>query len=142
MFELFAVEVCNVCFGQKFSNLNVETATYPYIDLISENRELLVQVSTAQDVPTKIKNTLEKIRDSKDNERYISVQGGVGSGKSVLCKKYVENEKMVLYARAERFLEERIWYAGKTIENGWSKTIIELQIQSKLMECTGKTVNN
>lgn len=222
MFELFVVEVCNVWFGQKFSNLNVETATYPYIDLISENRELLVQVSTAQDVPTKIKSTLEKIRDSKDkkystlknivffvlsnnsidkikeysgdnqigsvsftvkdnlittndiitraqndcnfqkklykvlkdeyenfniniskfkgalelsisglksieglinreyeivrneflekitkeNERYISIQGGAGSGKSVLCKKYVENEKMVLYARAERFLEE------------------------------------
>lgn len=47
---------------------------------------------------------LEKI--TKDNERYISIQGGAGSGKSVLCKKYVENEKMVLYARAERFLEE------------------------------------
>lgn len=38
--------------------------------------------------------------------------------------------------------EERIWYAGKTIENGWSKTILELQIQSKLMERTVKTVNN
>lgn len=222
MFELFAIEVCNVWFGQKFSNLNDETATYPYVDLISENRELLVQVSTVQDVPTKIKTTLEKIRDSKDkkcsdlknivffvlsnnsidkvreysgdnqigsisftikdnlittndiitkaqndlnfqkklykvlkdeyenfninirkfkgalelsnsglknieglikgeyeidrneflekitkdNERYISIQGGAGSGKSVLCKKYVENEKLVLYDRAERFLEE------------------------------------
>lgn len=222
MFELFAIEVCNVWFGQRFSNLNDETATYPYVDLISENRELLVQVSTVQDVPTKIKTTLEKIRDSKDkkcsdlknivffvlsnnsidkvreysgdnqigsisftikdnlittndiitkaqndlnfqkklykvlkdeyenfninirkfkgalelsnsglknieglingeyeidrneflekitkdNERYISIQGGAGSGKSVLCKKYVENEKLVLYARAERFLEE------------------------------------
>lgn len=222
MFELFAIEVCNVWFGQKFSNLNDETATYPYVDLISENRELLVQVSTVQDVPTKIKTTLEKIRDSKDkkcsdlkniiffvlsnnsidkvreysgdnqigsisftikdnlittndiitkaqndlnfqkklykvlkdeyenfninirkfkgalelsnsglknieglingeyeidrneflekitkdNERYISIQGGAGSGKSVLCKKHVENEKLVLYARAERFLEE------------------------------------
>lgn len=222
MFELFAIEVCNVWFEQKFSNLNDETATYPYVDLISENRKLLVQVSTVQDVPTKIKTTLEKIRDSKDkkcsdlknivffvlsnnsidkvreysgdnqigsisftikdnlittndiitkaqndlnfqkklykvlkdeyenfninirkfkgalelsnsglknieglingeyeidrneflekitkdNERYISIQGGAGSGKSVLCKKYVENEKLVLYARAERFLEE------------------------------------
>ena len=38
--------------------------------------------------------------------------------------------------------EERIWYAEKTIENGWSSTILELQIQSKLMERTGKTVNN
>lgn len=47
---------------------------------------------------------LEKI--TKDNERYISIQGGAGGGKSVLCKKYVENERLVLYARAERFLEE------------------------------------
>jgi hypothetical protein len=222
MFELFAIEVCKVWFGQKFSNLNVETATYPYVDLVSENKEILVQVSTGQNVPTKIKTTLEKIRDSKDKkysdlkdvvffvlsnnsidrvreysgdnqigsipftindnlittnniitkaqneldfqkklykvlkdefdgfnindrkfkdalefsnsglknveglingeyeinrniflekiikdkERFISIQGGAGSGKSVLCKKYVENEELVLYARAERFLEE------------------------------------
>ena len=53
MFELFAVEVCNVWFGQRFSNL------------ISENRELLVQVSTAQYVPTKIKGTLEKNKGFK-----------------------------------------------------------------------------
>ena len=38
--------------------------------------------------------------------------------------------------------EERIWYAGKTIENGWSKAILELQIQNRLMERTGKTINN
>lgn len=68
MFELFAVEVCNVRFGQKFSNLNVETATYPYVDLISENRAFLVQISTDQDVPTKIRSTLEKMRDSKDKK--------------------------------------------------------------------------
>lgn len=70
MFELFAVEVCNVWFGQKFSNLNVETATYPYVDLISENRELLVQVSTVQDIPTKIKSTLEL---NKPNQRLNAV---------------------------------------------------------------------
>lgn len=34
--------------------------------------------------------------------------------------------------------EERIWYAHKTIENGWSSTILDLQIQSKLIERTGK----
>ena len=26
--------------------------------------------------------------------------------------------------------ESRLWYAHKTIENGWSSTILELQIQS------------
>ncbi|MBS5062322.1 MAG: DUF1016 family protein [Hungatella hathewayi] len=38
--------------------------------------------------------------------------------------------------------ESRIWYANKTIENGWSKTILDLQIESKLIERSGKTVNN
>ena len=38
--------------------------------------------------------------------------------------------------------DDRIWYAVKTEENGWSKTILDLQIQSKLMERTGKSVNN
>ena len=30
--------------------------------------------------------------------------------------------------------ENRIWYAYKVIENGWSKTILDLQIESRLME--------
>ena len=38
--------------------------------------------------------------------------------------------------------EERLWYAYKTIENGWSSNVLELQIQSRLMERTGKSVNN
>ena len=38
--------------------------------------------------------------------------------------------------------EERIWYAYKTIENGWSSTVLDLQIQSKLIGRTGKSVNN
>ena len=38
--------------------------------------------------------------------------------------------------------ESRIWYAQKAIENGWSSAILELQIQSGLMERSGKSVNN
>lgn len=38
--------------------------------------------------------------------------------------------------------ESRIWYACKTLENGWSSTILELQIQSGLMERSGKSINN
>lgn len=41
------------------------------------------------------------------NEQYISIQGEPGSGKSVLCKKLVEGQKRVVYARAERFLEKK-----------------------------------
>lgn len=38
--------------------------------------------------------------------------------------------------------ESRIWYAQQTIENGWSKTILDMQIESGLMERSGKAVNN
>lgn len=54
---------------------------------------------------------IEKMR--KDNAKFISVQGREGVGKTVICKKFIEDENMVLYARAERFLEEthleKIW---------------------------------
>jgi len=39
-------------------------------------------------------------------------------------------------------VEERIWYAHKTIENGWSSSVLDFQIQSRLMERTGKSLNN
>lgn len=223
LFELFAKEVCTLWFGQEFKNLNVNTFTYPYVDLISEDQKLFVQVGTAQDLSVKISTTLRKIRDSKDGKftslhklvffmlsqekidevkdysganqigslsftrkdnlittddviqkaqddpvfldrlydvlkgrfdgvggqaekineamrrsrdvglgnidglihgeyeidrsalvrkiqkdgcQFLSIQGGAGSGKSALCKKLVGEEEVVLYARAERFLEE------------------------------------
>lgn len=67
MFELFALNICALWFGQPFKNLNTEVANYPYVDLISEDQRLFVQVSTVQDIAGKIKSTLEKIRDSKDS---------------------------------------------------------------------------
>ncbi|WP_341876539.1 SMEK domain-containing protein [Defluviitalea saccharophila] len=223
LFELFAIEVGSLYFGQKLSNLNIETYTYPCVDLISADKQTYIQVSTVKDIPSKIKSTLENIRDSKrpelntltnikffvlnndsvdkvkdytgndqigrisftkandlittkdilqkamvdlefqialyellkketesikdnsykfqeaiensktvglgnidckinneyeidrseiitriktDNHKNISIQGEAGSGKSVLCKKIVEEEENLIYARAERFLEE------------------------------------
>ena len=57
------------------------------------------------------KELIEKIR--KDNAKFISIQGREGVGKTVICKKCIESEDTVLYARAERFLEEsdidKIW---------------------------------
>lgn len=38
--------------------------------------------------------------------------------------------------------ESRMWYAHKTLENGWSSNVLELQIQSGLMERSGRSVNN
>lgn len=38
--------------------------------------------------------------------------------------------------------KERIWYAEKTIENGWSRNVLSLQIQSNLYAREGKSINN
>lgn len=224
LYEVFAQGICEIWFGQKFFNLNSTRVNFPCVDLISKDAELYVQVSTKQDVPIKIKETLERIRDSKTNnlqgikklyffvlsnssinrvkdfsgesrignvnfnkaenlittdiivqraktdsefqrklfnflygennslikigdkfektikiskilmnnnidclindeyeidrtkeitlileecERFISVQGEAGSGKSALCKKMLEDEEFVLYARAEKISEAR-----------------------------------
>jgi predicted nuclease of restriction endonuclease-like (RecB) superfamily len=36
----------------------------------------------------------------------------------------------------------RLWYAQKTIEQGWGKDMLAIQIDSRLHERKGKTVNN
>ena len=61
LFELFAIECVRLWFGQRFFNLNSTKANYPYVDLISADKEIFVQVSTNQDIVNKIKSTLEKI---------------------------------------------------------------------------------
>lgn len=275
LFELFAIEVGSLYFGQRLSNLNIDTYTYPCVDLISADKQTYIQVSTVKDIPAKIKTTLENIRDSKlveintltnvkffmlsndsvdkvkdytgndqigsisftkandlittkdilqkatvnldfqialyelfkretesvkdnsykfqeaiensktvglgnidckinneyeidrseliskikaDNHINISIQGGAGSGKSVLCKKIVEEEANLIYARAERFLEEtdinNIWgfNVRKTLEYLNGKPVIffidslefiadsrtKLDLLCALFECTKK----
>ena len=39
-------------------------------------------------------------------------------------------------------LSERIWYAEQTLENGWSRNILSLQIDSKLYHRQGKALTN
>lgn len=68
LYEIFAQKICELWFGQKFLNLNIMKANYPYVDLISEDRDIVVQVSTTQNIPTKVKSTLEKIRDTKSKD--------------------------------------------------------------------------
>lgn len=275
LFELFAVEVGSLYFGQRISNLNIDTYTYPCVDLISADKQTYIQVSTAKNIPAKIKTTLENIRDSKrveintltnvkffmlsndsvdkvkdykgndqigsisftkatdlittkdilqkatvnvdfqialyelfkretesvkdnsykfqeaiensktvglgsidckinneyeidrseliskikaDNRINISIQGGAGSGKSVLCKKIVEEEVNLIYTRAERFLEEtdinNIWgfNVRKTLEYLNGKPVVffidslefiadsrtKLDLLCALFECTKK----
>ena len=39
-------------------------------------------------------------------------------------------------------LDERIWYAQQTLEHGWSRSILELQIRSNLHKRQGKAITN
>lgn len=38
--------------------------------------------------------------------------------------------------------EQRLWYAQKTIENGWSRNVLNLQIKTDLYSRQGKSINN
>lgn len=49
----------------------------------------------------------------EDGEKYISIQGEAGAGKSALCKKILADEELVLYARAEKISE------SKNLEDIW-----------------------
>lgn len=39
-------------------------------------------------------------------------------------------------------VKERLWYAQKTIENGWSRNVLVLQIEQQLYRRQGKAINN
>lgn len=39
-------------------------------------------------------------------------------------------------------VDTRLWYAQKTVENGWSRNILVMQIESRLHERQGQTANN
>lgn len=66
LYELFAQDICFIWFGKKFINLNTFKKNYPYVDLASEDGELYVQVSTSANIPAKVTDTLNKIKNSTD----------------------------------------------------------------------------
>ena len=70
MFELFASKVGELYLGlsKPLINLNIETSTYPCVDLFSEDGNIFCQVSTCQNIPEKISKTLNKIKDSTDEK--------------------------------------------------------------------------
>lgn len=64
-FELFAIELARIWFETDFINANVKRSNEPYIDLISIDETIAVQVSTVIDCQTKINETLEKFYSQK-----------------------------------------------------------------------------
>lgn len=73
LFEMFALKICSLYFNTEFINLNIEKANYPFVDLVSSDGNIYCQVSTCDNVPRKIKNTLIKIRDS-ENEIFKKIK--------------------------------------------------------------------
>ncbi len=48
---------------------------------------------------------------------------------------------IILFSRIGN-IEERFWYARQTIENGWSRNVLSLQIKTNLYERSGRSINN
>ena len=255
LFELFAIEICKLWFKQDFYNLNNENINYPYVDLVSKDKTIFVQVSTQQNLANKIKTTLKNINENKSEKiakiksvyffvlnndsvdkvvdysgdekigniefkksehlittqdvvkkaasdlefqkalyellqkedskiveisnkllkeiknskeiglksidclindeyeidrtdiiekiknadnRFISVRGEAGSGKSVICKKVIENEEYLLFARAERFVEESnindIWHPIPSIMDTYLE-LLAVTVKNLMFTC-------
>ncbi len=54
------------------------------------------------------------------SDRFISVQGVAGSGKSALCKKFLKDKELVLFARAESIVE------GNSLEDIWNLNLQDI----------------
>ncbi len=66
MFEIFACRVCAFYFNKNFSNLNQEHLNFPYVDLVSEDNSIYIQVSTTSNIKEKVNSTLKNIDESED----------------------------------------------------------------------------
>ena len=67
-FELFAIQIAELWFKEKFKNCNETRSNEPYVDLCSLDETKYIQVSTTSDSVTKIKQTLKKIKQSEGNK--------------------------------------------------------------------------
>lgn len=65
LYETFVSSILKLYFKTTFKNLNELNPTFPYVDLLSEDKNIFVQVTTCKDIQNKISNTLKKIADSK-----------------------------------------------------------------------------
>jgi len=48
---------------------------------------------------------------------------------------------VVLFEKVKN-LDERLWYANKTVEHGWSRAVLTVQIESGLYQRDGKAITN
>lgn len=63
-FELFAIELARIWFGVDFTNCNDKKFNAAYIDLISTDKKIFVQVSTTKSIDAKINRTIKNVKES------------------------------------------------------------------------------
>lgn len=72
---------------------------------------------------------------------YIKVQQPVGQFDELPVAALPWGQNVTLITKLKQN-KERLWYAKKAIEHGWSRTILEMQIESNLYCRQGKAVTN
>ena len=78
-----------------------------FLQVVEESRNVgLANIESFINSEYEIDRTefVERVKNA--NDKFITIHGCAGSGKSVLTKKIVLDEEFVVYARAERFTEE------------------------------------
>lgn len=79
-----------------------------FLQVVEESRNVgLANIESLINGEYEIDRTefVERVKNA--NDKFITIHGCAGSGKSVLAKKIVLDEEFVVYARAERFTEEK-----------------------------------
>ena len=81
----------------------------------------------------------ENTTSTTENELVQQVAGQL-SKESILCKIPWWHHNIIMSKSST--IEEAIFYIQQTIQNNWSRNVLEMQIDSKLIERQGKAINN
>lgn len=98
--------------------------------LPSNNENEIVQQAAVQ---------LENTSSNMENE-LVHQLGGQLSKDSILCKIPWWHHNIIMSKCST--IEEAIFYIQQTIQNNWSRNVLKMQLESKLIERHGKAVNN
>lgn len=126
MFELFASKVGELYLklSKPLINLNVETSTFPCVDLFSEDGNVFCQVSTCQNIPSKISTTLNNIKNSRE-EKIKSIKEVYFI---VLNNESVENVKDLYIGNISFIKSKNLITTGNII----NKAMSDFEFQEKL----------
>ncbi len=78
--------------------------------------------------------------NESDENKIIHQAGGQLFKDHIFCKIPLRHHVAILSNYSN--IEDALFYLQQTLKNNWSRSILELQIESKLMERQGKAVNN